>query len=259
MKKLSSVMFLALALLTLGTGTAWAGIADGLVAHYRFAEGSGASLHDDTPSQFDGNIYNASWVAGPVSGYSLNFNGSTGRVDLSTAAALSTIGGLTQGSISVWFYYRGIPAGNSISPVFYLGEAGFNNFLVIEVGHNDPANEKLYFTLAAGGSLILCVDTGANLTRNAWYHFVAVVSPNGNTGYLNGVEMTTRHYNFGDPSTVRFFDDVPIKEKFSLGRGTTLPAKSNSQIYTFYGAVGETRIYDRPLTALEVQELYSLR
>lgn len=71
--------------------------------------------------------------------------------------------------------------------------------------------------------------------------------------------MTNRLYNYGNASTVKFFDDVPIQEKFSLGRGTTLPAKSNSQVYTFYGAVGETRVYDRPLTAAEVQELYNLR
>lgn len=259
MKKIFPAMFLSLVVFTLGIGTARGGTEDGLVAHYRFSEGSGTMLYDYTPNQLDGDIMNASWVTGPVSGSALNFNGSNGRVELSSAAALSTIGGLSQGSISVWFYYRGIPAGNSISPIFYLGEAGFDNFLVIEVGHNNVANEKLYFTVAAGGALTLCFDSGANLPRNRWYHFVAVVGPNGNTGYLNGVEMTARHYNFGNPSTVEFFADVPIQEKFTLGRGTTLPGKSNSKAYTFYGAIGETRVYDRPLTAVEAQELYDMR
>jgi hypothetical protein len=259
MKRIFPIMILSLVFFNLGIGTVWGGTEDGLVAHYRFAEGSGTTLYDYTPNELDGPIYNASWVAGPVYGHALNFNGSTGRAELSSTAALSTIGGLSQGSISVWFYYRGIPAGNAISPILYLGQAGFDNFLVIEVGHNSVGNEKLYFTVAAGGSLVLCFDSGANLQRNRWYHFVAVVGPNGNTGYLDGVEMTTRHYNSGNPSTVKFFTDVPIQEKFSLGRGTTLPAKSNSQVYTFYGAVGETRIYDRPLTAAEVQELYDLR
>lgn len=257
-KRLSALLLFSLAF-TLGSSAAWGDTTDGLVAHYGFAEGGGTTLHDDTPNQFDGPIFNASWVTGPVSGNALSFNGSTGRVDLSSTAALSTIGGLSEGSISVWFYYRGIPTGNSISPIFYFGEQGYNNFLVIEVGHNQINNEKLYFTVAAGGSLILCFDSGANLQRNRWYHFVAVVGPDGNTGYLNGVEMSTRHYNYGDPSTVEFFADVPIQEKLSLGRGTTLPAKSNSKVYTFYGAVGETRVYDRSLTALEVQALYDMR
>jgi hypothetical protein len=259
MKKLFRVMFLLLAPFTLGIGAAWGGTEDGLVAHYHFDEGSGPTLYDYTVNQFDGAITNASWVTGPVYGHALNFNGSTGKVDLTSAGSLSTAGGLSQGSISVWFYYRGIPAGNSISPVFYLGQKGFDNFLVIEVGHNSATNEKLYFTVAAGGSLRLCFDSGVNLQRNRWYHFVVVVGPSGNTGYLNGVEMTARHYNAGNPSTVKFFADVPVKEIFTLGRGTTLPAKSNSQAYTFYGAVGETRVYDRPLTAAEVQELYDLR
>lgn len=258
MKKLFPMMSLPLVVFTLGIGTAWGEPTNGLVAHYRFDEGSGTTLYDDTANQFDGPITNASWTTGPVYGNALNFNGSTGKVELSSQAALSTIGGLSQGTISVWFYYRGIPAGNSLSPIFYLGESGFNNFLVIEVGHNDITNEKLYFTVAVGGALNLCFDSGVNLQRNRWYHFVAVVGPNGNTGYLNGVEMTTRHYNAGNPSTVKFFANVPIREKFTLGRGTTLPGKSNSQAYTFYGAVGETRVYDRPLTAIEVQELYDL-
>ncbi|HWN69188.1 MAG TPA: hypothetical protein VNM90_16225, partial [Haliangium sp.] len=143
MKKLVPVMFPSLFVFTLGIGTVWGGTEDGLVAHYNFSEGSGATLHDSTTNQFDGPIVTASWVTGPVYGNALDFNGSSGRVDLSSAAALSTIGGLNHGSISVWFYYRGIPAGNSISPVFYLGESGFNNFLVIEVGHNAVGNEKL--------------------------------------------------------------------------------------------------------------------
>lgn len=259
MKKRFLVVFLSLFSFTMGARTVWADTEDGLVAHYRFSEGGGTSLYDYTPNQFDGTILNAQWVTGPVYGHALNFNGSTGRADMTSAAALSTIGSLTHGSISVWFYYRGIPAGNAISPIFYLGQAGYNNFLVIEVGHNAAGNEKLYFTVAAGGSLILCYDSAVNLQRNRWYHFVAVVGPNGNTGYLDGVEMTGRHYNFGNPSTVKFFANVPIQEKLSLGRGTTLPSKSNSQAWTFYGAVGETRVYDRPLTAAEVLELYDMR
>jgi hypothetical protein len=258
-KKHFPIIPLLLAASTLGVGTAWSGTEDGLVAHYRFSEGSGPTLYDYTPNQFDGAINNATWVTGPVYGSALSFNGSSGNVNPTSAASLATIGDLGQGSISVWFYYRGIPAGNSISPIFYLGQKGYNNFLVIEVGHNAVGNEKLYFTVASGGALRLCFDSATNLQKDRWYHFVAVVGPNGNTGYLNGAEMTARNYNSGTPSTVKFFADVPIKEVLGLGRGTTLPAKSNSQFYTFYGAVGETRIYDRPLTTAEVQALYGMQ
>lgn len=258
MKKRVLAAFLPLIALSLGIDAAWGGIEDGLVAHYRFDEGGGTAVHDDTGNQFDGAIFNATWVNGPVSGNALSFDGQTGRVDLSSPAALSTIGALSQGTISVWFYYRGIPGGNSISPIFYMGQKGFHNLLVIEVGHNDVTNERLYFTVASGGALRLCFDSAVNLQRNRWYHFVVVVGPDGNTGYLDGVEMTGRHYNAGNPSTVKFFADVPIQEKLTLGRGTTLPGRSNSRAYTFYGAVGETRIYDRPLTAAEVQALYDL-
>lgn len=71
-----------------------------------------------------------------------------------------------------------------LSKIVYLGQAGFNNLLIIEVGYTNVTNEKLYFTVAVGGSLIPCYDSATNLQKNRWYHLVAVVGPTDNTGYL---------------------------------------------------------------------------
>ncbi|HWR89593.1 MAG TPA: LamG domain-containing protein [Dissulfurispiraceae bacterium] len=230
----------------------------GLALYYPFSEGTGTILHDHSDNNLHGTILGGRWASGPASGYAISFNGLTGEADLPSRAA-DLVGSLKQGTISVWFYYEGIPLGNAVSPVLYLGENGFNNFLVIEVGQNSLSNEKLYFTVAAYGKLILCFDSGVNLTQGRWYHFAAVVSDAGNTGYLNGVEMAQRHYNAGNAGTMKFFADVPFRNVFSLGRGTTLAARSNSRFFTFKGGIGETRIYDRPLSAEEVRFLYEMR
>lgn len=59
----------------------------------------------------------------------------------------------------------------------------------------------------------MCYDSNVNLAENKWHHFAVVVGPDGNTGYLNGKEITNRHYNFGNSKDKSFLDDIPKKEK----------------------------------------------
>ena len=92
------------------------------------------------------------------------------------------------------------------------------------------------------------------MNENEWYHFAAVVGDNYNTGYLNGVEMTNRHYNLGSDNTYStFFNDVPVKEMLSIGYGRF---GQNDPFYTFKGAIDDVRIYDKALTGAEIEKLY---
>ncbi len=61
-----------------------------------------------------------------------------------------------------------------------------------------------------------------------------VVSEDGNTAYLNGREMTWRHYNFGNESMRLFFVDIPGKELFTLGYGKTADSVTPEFLY-FHG------------------------
>jgi hypothetical protein len=145
----------------------------------------------------------------------------------------------------------------TIHPIFYLGDgiggAG-NSSLIIEVGHFASSNRKLYFTVLTGNkSIPLCFDSGFNLQLHTWYHFAVVVGPNFNTGYLNGQEMTNRHYNFGDASDSYFFDDILDKRVCWVGRGF-LGGIATTNYYD--GKIDEIRIYDRPLGADEIRQYY---
>jgi len=133
-----------------------------------------------------------------------------------------------------------------------------NEGLIIEVGHEGVynASEKLYFTNTMSGSSepIHCFDNGTDLTAGTWYHFVVVVSSTGNTGYLNGVEMTSRVYNFGTSSDTYFFNSVN-SGILSIGYGR-FGFATPGQFYYFDGLIDDVRIYSRALTAAEVLVLY---
>ena len=166
--------------------------------------------------------------------------------------------GLSQGTISIWFKLDTIPDAPDIHPLFSYGTdsaASFLDRVIIEVGHfSDPMNTKLYFTL--GNPVVsvptLCYDSGPIMEAGEWYHFVAVVGPDFNTGYLNGREMTDRHYNFGNANDSEFFDDVFDTSALWIGK-----APFSNQMRYFDGIIDEVRIYDRPLSGLDVRELYS--
>ncbi|HDI74727.1 MAG TPA: LamG domain-containing protein, partial [Thermoprotei archaeon] len=67
------------------------------------------------------------------------------------------------------------------------------------------------------GKPVLCFDSRFNLKLGKWYHLVVTVSDQGNTAYLNGVELTDRHYNFGSPKMRLFLADIPSKELLAIG------------------------------------------
>ena len=230
---------------------------DDFVACWRFDEMEGSILHDAAPGRFDGQIYGAQWSRGPCGG-ALEFDGTDDYVDIRDDDGYpETIGNLTSGTLSCWFRYDSDPLEATIHPVFTVGsgEGGESNtYIAVEIGHFNTGNNKLYFTVYRCSMTVpLCFDSGYNLERGQWYHFVAVVGPDFNTGYLNGVEMTNRHYNFGDRLLRRFFDTIEFKQVCWLGKGylSNIP-------YTNYfdGAIGAIRIYDRALGPDEVRRLY---
>ena len=234
------------------------GLERGLVAHYTVEEGRGQVLHDRGGRGFDGYVTRGQWQPGVVGRYALDLQGQ-GRVAIPRdrrSPALDVIGALRQGSIAVWFRYDGFGQVSYLAPILYFGNGADprDTHLIIEVGHPAPEDyRKLYFTIVVGGELVQCFDSNARLQPGQWYHFVAVVGPNFNTGYLNGQEMKDRHYSLGDPTTHAFFATLPQADLFSLGYGGTL---KDPRFSSLVGRLDEVRLYNRPLGANEVLALY---
>ena len=234
-----------------------------LVAQWQFDEGSGTTISDSVEN-YQGTIHGATWEPG-AAGYGLKFDGVDDYIELS-AESLAAIGNLNEGTVAFWFKFDSLLDTQSIMPIFYLGMNSTSkpdNMFIIEIGHSDtqsyayktdPDNKKIYVTwIQNNQEPILCYDSTINLLEDTWYHFALVVDENGNTGYLNGVEMTNRYYNFGTASDQILFSEIPVQDIFTLGYGKTHHQISPDFVY-FKGSLDDVRIYNRALTGAEMLE-----
>jgi hypothetical protein len=232
-----------------------------LIAHWTFDNDIDTNVLDKSGNEFHGTAHNILYEDGPVSRAAV-FNGTTSRIDFPVMSAIppTEIGNLNYGSISLWFKFQNM--GGDILPLLYFGENDASlphNSLIIEIGHSqDIEDKRLYFTiLVAPYNLTrFCFDNGFNLQENTWYHFVAVVGYEGNTGYLNGVELSERRYNLNsNASYTDFFAQVTARKQLSFGYGRY---GRNPSFFHFKGSLDDVRIYGKALTAAEVQTLFSL-
>ncbi|MCB9897057.1 MAG: LamG domain-containing protein [Planctomycetes bacterium] len=249
----------ALVLLALAAGASGQSFPADPVAHWAFDELAGTLVREHV-AQLDGTALGA-WADDGVCGNARAFDGVDDMVVL-PQTALAAIGALPQGSLSVWFEFEEFTPFHNVQPIVYMGiddTAQPDDMLVVEVGHRTgpEGNHKLYITWVVDDVLPLCFDTGFDLDFGRWYHFVAVVGPQGNTGYLDGVELVDRHYNFGGPDDSLFFADIPDPSLFAFGYGKTSDAQT-LEFLNFHGRVDEVRVYDRPLSAGEVAVLHEV-
>jgi hypothetical protein len=223
-----------------------------IVAWWDFQENPSGQIRNCVPGGQHGVNHGARW-----SGGALEFDGEDDCVSIGQYRKLAS---LATGSISVWFKIDSARFGDCVQPVFYFGDpdgGADNSSLIIELGHfwPDRKTTSVYFTIfgVPGQTPTFCFDSNVDLDLDTWYHFVAVVGEGFNTGYLNGVELIDRHYNFGGPNDTVFFDDVVHLGTCTIGRGFF--AFSDVPCY-FDGMIGDVRIYNRALTGGEVAAIY---
>ena len=237
---------------------------ESLVGHWSFDEVEQDTIYDQSGY---GNhaINNGAKLVTGKKGNALEFNGKIDYVripgrDEETPSVLHDMG---TGSISVWFKVNSIPVEHGIAPVFYYGakdQCDFfdaaNKGLIIELGHSPVhyRSKNLYFTIWKNGCTYpsFCYDSGKPISEGEWYHFVAVVGEDYNTGYLNGEEMTDRRYNFGNASYSQFFEDALAHERLWIGKGYW-----DRTTQYFDGVIDELKIYNEPLSDSEISDLYS--
>ena len=235
----------------------------GLFAYWSFQDESETQLVDSSDYALNGVIHGATRTIedGHVA---LKFDGEDDYVKMEARKGenLKHISKLGDGSISVWFKLNSLPVGKQIFPIFYYGSSGpcdffdaANNGLIIEMGHHPVQynSRRLYFTMWANGCTYptFCFDSNHAIELGKWYHFVAVVGDNFNTGYLNGEEMTDRRYNFNDERASQFFENAVAHEALWLGRGYW-----DSDMNYFDGFIGDVRVYADALSSQQIKELY---
>ena len=235
----------------------------GIFAKWTFQGDSESTLIDSSSYALNGYIKGAKRTIedGHVA---LKFDGRYNyiKMEKNMGQNLKHLSQLGDGSISIWFKLNSLPVGQSIYPIFYYGSSSACDFfdaankgMIIEVGHHpvQPNSKRLYFTIWSNGCTYpsFCFDSNHAMEPGKWYHFVAIVGPDYNTGYLNGKEMIDRRYNFNDAEASQFFANALAHEALWLGRGYW-----DGQMNYFDGFIGDVRIYADPLTENQVKQLY---
>jgi hypothetical protein len=205
----------------------------GLVAGYRFDEGTGTTTSDLAAGSSGTLVDGPVWVAGRY-GQALSFNGNA-FVDLGNPAALQLTGSMT---ISAWIKIGAQPADDG-AIVAKLAGGGWQLKTSPDTGVRTAAIQ-----ISSNGSTSIQRYSTTVLQTNTWYHLAAVydaamrrldIYVNGvlDNGVLSG---TIPAAQFNAPYNV------------NIAQRTGFP-----RTFNFLGAIDEVHIYNRALTSTEIQ------
>jgi hypothetical protein len=207
---------------------------NGLVGWWKFDDASSgttpATAADSSGNGNTGtNTGSPTWVAGHIGVGALSFNGTSQYVSVGNPTALQIVGNIT---LCAWVY----PTANS---KFILAKA---NGTIYDYGLylNSSNFPGLYWE--NGGSAHNNNSTQA-LTLNQWSHICVAVSGTTSTFYINGVG-----YAADGPVTGGIINNG---ETFAIGQ------QGSGNNFYFTGTIDDARVYNRALSAAEIEQLYT--
>jgi glucose/arabinose dehydrogenase len=205
----------------------------GIVAGYAFDDGSGTSAADASGHGITGTLTNGpTWAAGRYGG-AISLDGSDDYVDLGNPSALRLTGSMT---VSAWINSSQFPADDA-AVVSKRGSIGFQLDTTVDGG---PRTIGFKLTSSTGADM---VRYGATvLQANTWYHVAGVYDAAAGTMtvYVNG------QVDAGSQVGTVTSTQRDSTENVLIGR------RANGG-YLFNGRVDDVRIYDRALSAAEIQ------
>jgi prepilin-type N-terminal cleavage/methylation domain-containing protein len=205
----------------------------GLVGYWAFDEGSGNTALDGSgygnSAGWSGSTTAGSYyAAGRVGAYDGNFNGTNDYLLATTSASLQVGGAIT---IAAWIH----PANfSTYQAILVQGNRNYSLYLTI----NNPSS--LYFQVGNGG----VVNGGISqaIPTSTWSYLVATLDGAHINYYLNGVNVGT----YTSAAT-------------SLAASGSLYIGSDAGGARYYmsGPMDDVKIYNRALSATEIQEMYN--
>ncbi|MHC4345944.1 MAG: LamG-like jellyroll fold domain-containing protein, partial [Planctomycetota bacterium] len=217
----------------------------GPVAHWKFDEGAGSIAYDSAGDN-DGTVYGADWTTGILDG-ALSFDGEDDYVNVGQPESLTNMG---SGSVALW-----LKPDSTIDDTLGTWRALFEKN---GAGATYDGDMYLAFTpwVDHPGVILLhiCNDAGENFAvwsdddywpGGVWQH--VAVSWDNATGAV-------RMFINGEPETeaVDNFAGVTM----SVDRDVTIGRNSEMDAYWWDGKIDDVRVYNRALSAGEVEQLY---
>jgi hypothetical protein len=202
----------------------------GLVAAWGFDEGSGTTANDSTGNGHSGTVTNADWQATGKFGGALLFDGVDSWVTVDDARDLDLAGGMT---VEAWVMPFDIDGFETV--VLKERPGGLSYALYANNAEQGPGVPTGWVQTRAG------YDLGASgtslLPLNTWSHLATTYDGQAVRLYVNGT----------------FVQAVPVQGDLESA-ADALRIGGNAVWGEFFsGLIDEVRVYNRPLTAADIQ------
>ncbi|NTW33314.1 MAG: T9SS type A sorting domain-containing protein [Bacteroidetes bacterium] len=209
----------------------------GLVAYYKFNEGSGTTLYDATSNHNDGTLLNVpTWKnSGALAGSrnALDFDGSNDYVQLAVNSQFDYPGNSVF-TFESWIYFTG--GGNSclFSKGGFAGQTEYSLYI-------DNASKKLIFNIAKQSVAWQTIVTSvSNIPTNTWVHVAVAKTATAASIYLNGIYDATGTLNA-----------TTLSATSSTAFGIVIGGKNFAP--SFYGKMDEVRFWNTTRSETEIR------
>jgi hypothetical protein len=214
-------------------------LSKGLVGCWMFNEGAGSIAHDMTKHGLHGaltnmasNVQGSGW-GGSKSGGGMHFDGTDDYITIADNALLDLP---SAGSVVVSFNCRSQGGAESVLNKGAYTTSRFNQYFM-DWKWGDVTHMEI---VVGDGSTSQSVATGASLTVDTDYQVIGTWDGTNLTIYVNG------KYSNSAAQTVTPYDDG----------GPMCFGSLDASSYRFDGIIDEIRIYNRALSAFDVEQLY---
>ncbi len=222
-------------------------VSEGLVGWWPFDEGIGLIANDKSKNGNNSALANGpTWVAGKLN-RAVNFDGLDDNVNAGSQSSLDNISKL---STCAWIYPRSIGqvnGSNQYGEIVTKGDGTGGWFL--ELSNQDSGFASVYFYRTFLGSDGYWHGSNNAVQLNVWSYVCLTYD---NTSAANNPSL----YVNGSPLTVTQYY-TPSGSANSDATGNLYIGNYDSINQTFDGWIDDVRVYNRILSALEVQKLYN--
>jgi fibronectin type 3 domain-containing protein len=225
LRRLLLVLGLVAAALGLG-GPAGAVPPPGLVAAYSFDEGAGGVVTDASGNGHFGTIAGASWTTSGRFGGALSFNGTNASVDLGGLGTFYR----TAFTLEAWVQKQ--TATKNDVTVLGTWTANETGGPMIWVDHL-----ATHYQLTMNQGLSNYLDSGQNPVAGAWQHLAVTFDGTTARFYINGTEVANR----------------TVSVSIGSSNSWRVGAYGSTPTGFFDGLIDEVRVYNRALSAVDVQ------
>jgi glucose/arabinose dehydrogenase/chitodextrinase len=205
--------------------------APGLVASYGFDEGAGTAATDSTGNSNHGTINGPTWTIGRF-GQALSFDGTNDRVTVPDSSTLDLTNGMT---LEAWV--KPTVTGTAWKTVLFKHRNNnATNMVYVLYGNRNTSVPNAEITV---GTSVKAANgpSGSGLPLNVWSHLAATFDNATLRLYVNGTQIAS----------------LATAGPIATSTGDLWIGANNIWSEWFSGAIDEVRVYNRALTATEIQ------